>query len=82
VLAFLRTCGNDRLAVVVPRLLAGLVNGEGPPDPSAWGETRVALPDGRWRNIVSGREIEVGGDGIRVSELFREIPISVMRGQP
>jgi (1->4)-alpha-D-glucan 1-alpha-D-glucosylmutase len=82
VLAFLRTSGSDRLAVVVPRLLAGLVTGEGPPDASAWGETRVSLPGGRWRDVVTGREIEVDGDGVQVSELFREIPISVMRGQP
>jgi (1->4)-alpha-D-glucan 1-alpha-D-glucosylmutase len=81
VFAFIRTSGHEHLAVIVPRLLAGLLRDEAPPDPAVWGDTRVALPEGRWRDVITGREVEIGGDGLEVSELFREIPISVMRGQ-
>jgi (1->4)-alpha-D-glucan 1-alpha-D-glucosylmutase len=81
VLAFVRTCGSERLAVIVPRLFAGFVKDEQPPPRSEWGDTKVPLPPGRWRDIVTGREVTIEEDGKLVSELFTELPLSVLRAQ-
>ena len=81
VLAFLRTCGSERLAVVVPRLFAGLVEDGEAPSASIWEGTRIPLPQGRWRDIVTGREFAADGRGHPVAELFTDLPISVLRAQ-
>ena len=48
-MAFTRTGG---LAVVVPRLVAGLDGG--------WDGTTVALPDGAWVDVLTGERVARG----------------------
>jgi len=77
VVAFLR--GND-VAVVVPRLAHGLrllAGAQGPPaDGERWGDTSVVLPDGRWRNRLTGEEWN-GGD-VRMGDLLDSFPVAVL----
>ncbi|HZH52194.1 MAG TPA: malto-oligosyltrehalose synthase [Microvirga sp.] len=81
-LAFSRTCGSERLIVVVPRLVAGLA-----PDKSSsleleiWRGTTVPIPPGRWRNIITGTEMEARGNQTPVAELFADLPFSVLRAR-
>jgi (1->4)-alpha-D-glucan 1-alpha-D-glucosylmutase len=80
VVAFARTCGNEHLAVVVPRLMNSLAEGEAIPlGARAWGETRVEIPPGPWHDLFTGAEIEAAENGVLVSELFKALPISVLR---
>jgi (1->4)-alpha-D-glucan 1-alpha-D-glucosylmutase len=82
-LAFGRSHDKDRLIVVVPRLLAGLLDGESPPLGSApWHDTAIAAPAGRWRNVVTGVEITGNDKGIQAGELFATLPIAVLRAIP
>jgi len=51
----------------VPRLVTGLRNG--------WGETTLRLPEGRWRNELTGEEV-TGGER-HVGELLRQFPVAL-----
>jgi (1->4)-alpha-D-glucan 1-alpha-D-glucosylmutase len=74
--AFSREHGGERLVVVAPRLVGALMPDERLPlGRDVWGDTSVALPQGRWRDIVTGAEVENGA----VGELFRALPIAVLR---
>jgi (1->4)-alpha-D-glucan 1-alpha-D-glucosylmutase len=79
VLAFARKAGEDELVVAVPRLVGALTGGESLPLGEVWGETRLPLPSGRWRDVLGGGEIEVQDDGTPVRELFARLPVSVLR---
>lgn len=57
------------LLALVPRLPAGLAGD--------WGDTEVALPDGRWTNLLTG-EVEDGGRSIAAARLLEKFPVAVM----
>jgi (1->4)-alpha-D-glucan 1-alpha-D-glucosylmutase len=62
--AFTRSGG---LAVVVPRLVAGLGD---------WGDTTVTLPGGSWADVLTGEPL-AGGE-VSVSGLLRRFPVAVL----
>ncbi|MBW3554657.1 MAG: malto-oligosyltrehalose synthase, partial [Gemmatimonadetes bacterium] len=68
VLGFLR--GGD-VAVVVPRLVVGLVRRGG------WKDTSVALPRGRWKNRLTGERVESDGTGDGVDRLLARFPVAL-----
>ncbi len=82
ILAFRRTdldpAGQgDLIVVAVPRLFSGLI-GEGTWSGEAFAGTTLALGAGtRWRDIVTGREID--GRGADGGTLFRDLPYAVLR---
>jgi (1->4)-alpha-D-glucan 1-alpha-D-glucosylmutase len=82
VVAFSRTSGSERLAVVVPRLVAQLAADETAPLGAVWQDTSVAVPSGRWRDVMTGDVREIGPDGSPMSELFSALPFSVLRAHP
>jgi (1->4)-alpha-D-glucan 1-alpha-D-glucosylmutase len=65
VVAFAR----DRLVVVVPRLLVGLAGG--------WADTRLALPPGRWMNVLAGDEHD-SSVPVELSQLLQAFPVAVL----
>ncbi|MCB5177368.1 malto-oligosyltrehalose synthase [Microvirga lenta] len=82
VLAFTRTSGEERLLVIVPRLVTRLIQDETPPlGAEVWGDTSVQVPPGSWRNIITGEITEIGQNTTRISELFTDLPFSVLRAQ-
>jgi (1->4)-alpha-D-glucan 1-alpha-D-glucosylmutase len=62
--AFTRTGG---LAVIVPRLVAGLDD---------WAGTTVTLPPGAWTSVLTGEA--VSGGTASVAELLRRFPVAVL----
>jgi (1->4)-alpha-D-glucan 1-alpha-D-glucosylmutase len=54
--------------VVVPRLVMGLAGG--------WGDTSLTLPAGRWRDALSGREVE--GGSCAVADLLADFPVALL----
>jgi (1->4)-alpha-D-glucan 1-alpha-D-glucosylmutase len=79
VLAFTRRHKGERLAVAVPRLLgAGLEAGTWPLG-AFWRDTRVELPAGPWRDVLTGVCVEAGGIGVPGPELFAALPVAVLR---
>ena len=69
VLSFAR----DRLLVVVPRLLIGLG--------SDWAGTSLELPQGRWRNVLTGEEL-AGGAAFELDRLLDSFPVAVLAVAP
>ncbi|HEY8381038.1 MAG TPA: malto-oligosyltrehalose synthase [Microvirga sp.] len=76
--AFARGAGGERLVVAVPRLVASLTEGDALPVGDVWGDTAVPLPEGTWRDVVTGRSVE-GGRAVPVAELFDGVPLSILR---
>ncbi|HEX2064883.1 MAG TPA: malto-oligosyltrehalose synthase, partial [Acidimicrobiales bacterium] len=65
VVAFSRA---DRSVTVVPRLVLGLG--------ADWGDTSVALPTGRWRNLLTGEE--VGEGEVAAKDLLGRFPVALL----
>jgi len=65
VVAFLR---SEQMVTVVPRLLLSLDR--------AWGDTRLELPSGHWRNQLTGDKIK-GGKAV-VRELLSPFPVVLL----
>jgi (1->4)-alpha-D-glucan 1-alpha-D-glucosylmutase len=56
------------VAVVVPRLPLGLAGD--------WADTRVGLPDGRWRSVLGGGS--VAGGSRSLAELAASFPLLLL----
>ncbi|MBD3219749.1 malto-oligosyltrehalose synthase [bacterium] len=65
VVAFAR---GDEVVTVVPRLMLRLEGG--------WHDTAVTLPDGSWRNALTGED--VGGNPAPVGELLARFPVALL----
>jgi (1->4)-alpha-D-glucan 1-alpha-D-glucosylmutase len=63
--AFIR---GDAAISLTPRVIAGL-HGD-------WEDTVVELPDGRWKNILTGEDMSGGTVGLR--EMFARFPVSLL----
>jgi (1->4)-alpha-D-glucan 1-alpha-D-glucosylmutase len=57
------------MVTIVPRLVMGL-GGD-------WGETAVELPAGRWRNELTGEEVDGGEQP--VSALLARFPVALLQ---
>jgi (1->4)-alpha-D-glucan 1-alpha-D-glucosylmutase len=69
--AFARTAdGEPLVATVVTRLALALERLGG------WGEHTVVLPEGEWRDVLSGRA--VAGGPVRLAELLRSLPVCLL----
>jgi (1->4)-alpha-D-glucan 1-alpha-D-glucosylmutase len=77
VIAYERTLGERSVVVALPRFVHTLMNGEiRQPLGNVWGDTKVALPDGNFRNLLTGEPIASG----ECSELFRAFPLVLAVG--
>ena len=64
---------RDALLVLVPRLVVGL-GGD-------WGDTKVELPGGQWRSLLTG-SVEEGRHVVAVSSLVEQFPVAVLAREP
>ena len=76
--AFARTSGTDEMVSAVTRL------GVRPHTDTAWSAgdwtgTLLPVAAGRWRDILTGRDLESGPAGISAGELFAGLPVAVLR---
>jgi (1->4)-alpha-D-glucan 1-alpha-D-glucosylmutase len=79
-IGYVRQHGTETLAVVVPRLWAGLTKGDSLSfDAAVWGDTTIALPQGRWQNVITGDEVVILEDRSRASDLLKALPFAVLR---
>ncbi|MGO4571840.1 malto-oligosyltrehalose synthase [Microvirga sp. 2TAF3] len=80
VIAFTRQHRDETLAVVVPRLWASLAKDGQIPLPGAiWGDTSIALPEGRWREVITSRDVTIENDWTAAGELLAPLPFAVLR---
>jgi hypothetical protein len=54
-------------------------------DEVLWQDTRLPIPEGwprRWTCALTGRALEPDSGGLRVSELFRIVPVTLLLADP
>jgi len=79
VCAFLRAAGAQKILVVVPRRIVGLVGSEGsaPTGETCWQGTVLNLPESRsWRNVFTGAEVV--GSIVSVAEVLGDFPVALL----
>jgi (1->4)-alpha-D-glucan 1-alpha-D-glucosylmutase len=82
-IGYLRQHGTDALAILVPRLWAGLMKSTDPfVDAAVWDNTSIELARGTWLNVMTGEEILIDRDRTKVSTLMKEFPFAVLRLRP
>lgn len=85
VCAFVRSIPGISVVVAVPRFLSQLGPGPWPGDATAWGDTRLPLPQdlarGRLRNVLTGESVDIDTkpeEGLLVSSIFGTLPFAVL----
>jgi (1->4)-alpha-D-glucan 1-alpha-D-glucosylmutase len=78
-----RRTETAQMIVIVPRLIAGLLRDcTAPcPAPAAWGDTRIALPDGfsdDLRNQLTGKPVAPTSGSITVADALAELPVALL----
>jgi (1->4)-alpha-D-glucan 1-alpha-D-glucosylmutase len=78
-----RRTETAQMIVIVPRLIAGLLRDcTAPcPAPAAWGDTRIALPEGfsdDLRNQLSGKRVAPTSGSITVADALAELPVALL----
>jgi (1->4)-alpha-D-glucan 1-alpha-D-glucosylmutase len=80
--AFLRTDDKDVVLVVVPRLVAILMNGKpGAPIGDLWGNTRLVLPESigarKLENILTGERVDTK-EHVELTEILHTWPVALL----
>jgi (1->4)-alpha-D-glucan 1-alpha-D-glucosylmutase len=73
VCAFARSARDAHAICVVPRLLARLWTQDG----IDWGDTTLALPPGRYRNLLTGERVD-GGASVPIAQLLAQLPVALL----
>jgi (1->4)-alpha-D-glucan 1-alpha-D-glucosylmutase len=77
--AFTRRRQDDMLLVAAPRLLhRQLAELDLPVGETGWRDTRLAVREGRWRNLLTGSAFISDGE-VAASELLSDLPFAVAR---
>jgi (1->4)-alpha-D-glucan 1-alpha-D-glucosylmutase len=88
VVAFARRFENTNVLVIVPRLVASLLNErEIPPiGPEVWGDTQLVIPSyfqsADYRNAFTGEVLSLAKNGesgaIQIAEILAKFPVAVL----
>jgi maltooligosyltrehalose synthase len=83
VFAFARELGNQRVVLMVPRLVDSLLRGEAeaPVGSAVWGDTAVRLPESeiedRYRNLFTGTDMSAR-ESIEVATSLAHFPVALL----
>ena len=84
--AFARELGDRTVIVVVPRLLATLLEGAPvpPEDSTHWQDTSLPLPEGSaaWFDVLSGARIDSGTEPLQIAALLAHFPVALLASPP
>jgi (1->4)-alpha-D-glucan 1-alpha-D-glucosylmutase len=83
VVAFARRTEQATMIVIVPRLVAALLEGRDQPCPasSAWGDTRLELPAGLSGDLLdqlTGKPVRTASGSISVADALAELPVALL----
>ena len=77
VLAFLRRRERGSVLVAVPRWVSQLKPVAGRAMEFEWGDTRIELPRGAWKNVFTDSDFSVESGSVRVGDLLQEFPVGL-----
>jgi (1->4)-alpha-D-glucan 1-alpha-D-glucosylmutase len=81
VVAFVRSARGRRVVVITPRFPFTLTRGQAAwAVGKSWGATALALPEGRYRNALTGAE-HAGGANIPLAELLATFPLALLTSE-
>ena len=73
--AFMRERDGQRVVTIAPRFSYTLLRGKlSFPCGDVWGGSRLSLPAGRWRCMLSGVTLESNADGLLLRDAMRHFP--------
>jgi (1->4)-alpha-D-glucan 1-alpha-D-glucosylmutase len=76
-LGFTRSLNGKSAVTVFPRFVHTLMGGEmRMPLGNAWGETKIALPEGEFVNVFTGERVR-GGE-VQCADVFRSFPVALL----
>jgi (1->4)-alpha-D-glucan 1-alpha-D-glucosylmutase len=84
VVAFVRSHASGRIACAVTRFPWHATGGGKSPWATGpvWGDRRLALPKGQWRNVLAGNSSDqlgvAEGKGVLMRDLFRDLPVALL----
>jgi (1->4)-alpha-D-glucan 1-alpha-D-glucosylmutase len=79
VVAFGRKHATGHVVCAVTRRPYGVTGGKAPwACGDVWGDRKIAVPEGRWRDALGDREISASADGVTADELFRDLPVALL----
>ncbi len=80
VCAFALRGGGKTVIAVAPRLFARLMEASDPAPlgARAWGDARLAVPPGSYRDVLTGAQHEARRDGVRVADLLGDFPLALL----
>ena len=91
IFGFARAQGGQGAIVVVPRLLAGLLQDvhEAPVGPAVWHDTKLLLsgvdPQQTWHNVFTGAPVTImvenGQPAVAIAELLSHFPVALLMAQ-
>ena len=82
IVAFALRGEGRSIVAAAPRLFAGLVS-EQQPYPmghAAWDSARLPVPAGRYRDVLTGGEIDASGGSVSLAVLLGEFPVALLVG--
>jgi len=79
--AFRRAQAGEAVIIVVPRLAASMPEGE---DAALawWGDTRLPIAEGAWRDIITGARWSGSGEGVPAQVLLAGFPVACLKSGP
>jgi (1->4)-alpha-D-glucan 1-alpha-D-glucosylmutase len=79
-LAYGRQWRHEKIVVIVPRLWASLATNDEPSlDLKVWNGANIALPHGRWANVITGRTLDIAAERTSVADILEAFPFAVLR---
>jgi (1->4)-alpha-D-glucan 1-alpha-D-glucosylmutase len=77
VIAFLREGAGQAALAIASRLPRTLTGNTDPPIGDYWRSGAIPVPSGRWRCVLSAREIESAGTALPLRELLGSLPVAL-----
>ncbi|MBX3213649.1 MAG: malto-oligosyltrehalose synthase [Labilithrix sp.] len=80
IVAFLREHDTGAIACAVTRFPYRVTGGRAPwACGDVWDERTIAIPEGRWRDVLAGdRELVVGAHGVAAPAIFADLPVALL----
>jgi maltooligosyltrehalose synthase len=79
VVAFSRNHAEGSIVCAVTRRPHHVTGGTAPfPVDDVWGDRRIPIPRGEWRDAFTGETHVVGDDQVKAAKLFSELPVALL----
>jgi (1->4)-alpha-D-glucan 1-alpha-D-glucosylmutase len=62
-----------------PAVLAAVTRAAGTlAESGGWGDARLSVPEGTWRDVLTGADVRAGADGVPLADLLTTLPVALL----